>query len=113
MLSVTTDGRNAPQKSDNVRGKPIGDIDKKVRAALAGSGPFLSSGLLLAISISVFGYVGHLLDEKFDTATPWYTIGGIVLALAGWLTKFLRDAMVMGREADEEMKETNKGKREG
>lgn len=76
-------------------------------------GPFLTLGLQLAISVVVFLFLGRWLDQKFDT-TPWLTLGGAAIGIAGGLIKFLVTALKLGKDADKEMEERRSGdKREG
>ncbi len=67
-------------------------------------GSFLTLGLQLAISVVVFFFIGYWLDGKFGTS-PWCTVGGAFLGAAGGLTKFLKEAMALGKRADEDLKE--------
>jgi ATP synthase protein I len=75
-------------------------------------GPFLTLGIQLAISVVVFFFIGYWLDGKFGTS-PWGTIGGALVGVAGGLFKFLREAVSLGKKADAEYKQHEKEKREG
>jgi F0F1-type ATP synthase assembly protein I len=75
-------------------------------------GPFLTLGLQLAIAVVVFLFLGRWLDQKFGT-TPWLTLAGAAIGIAGGLIKFLRTALRLGKDADREMhKRREKGTRE-
>jgi F0F1-type ATP synthase assembly protein I len=81
-------------------------------------GSFLTMGIQLAAGVIVFFFIGYWLDGKFGTS-PWCALGGAALGAAGGLTKFVRDALSLGKKADEELKlarksraETEKQKRE-
>jgi F0F1-type ATP synthase assembly protein I len=65
-------------------------------------GPFLSMGFQLAAGVTVFFFIGYWLDGKFGTS-PWCAVGGGALGAAGGLTKFVRDALSLGKKADEEL----------
>ncbi|MFN0159546.1 MAG: AtpZ/AtpI family protein [Bacteroidota bacterium] len=67
-------------------------------------GPFLTIGLQLAIAVVAFFFVGYWLDGKFGTS-PWCSIGGAFLGVAGGLAKFLKEAIALGRKADEKYKD--------
>jgi F0F1-type ATP synthase assembly protein I len=73
--------------------------------------PLLTSGMQLALAVVVFFFLGYWLDGALGTS-PWCSLGGAVLGVAGGLTKFLRDAIALGRKADEELKEMEKKARE-
>jgi F0F1-type ATP synthase assembly protein I len=81
------------------------------RMALSRVAPLLTSGMQLALAVVVFFFMGYWLDGEFGT-TPWCSIGGGLLGVAGGLTKFLRDAMALGKKADEELKEIKSHRRE-
>jgi F0F1-type ATP synthase assembly protein I len=101
---------NAPEDHQDQVGKRILDnVNKNVTKDF---GPFLTSGLQLAISVVVFFFIGYWLDGKLGTS-PWCTIGGASIGATGGLIKFLRDAMALGKQADKELKEIEKEKREG
>jgi len=64
-------------------------------------GTFLTLGLQLALTITVFFFVGRWLDEFLATG-PWCMIGGLVLGITGAFVKFFRTAAELGRQADAE-----------
>jgi F0F1-type ATP synthase assembly protein I len=94
-----------------VRARKPDDAAGKTRNVLMDFGPFLTLGLQLAISVVVFFFIGYWLDGKFGTS-PWCTIGGAFLGTAGGLVKFLREAISLGKKADEEFKDHEKEKGE-
>jgi F0F1-type ATP synthase assembly protein I len=73
----------------------------------AAVGPFLTSGLQLAISVVAFFFLGRWLDDKFGT-TPWLMIAGLVLGIVGGFTSFFRTAIAAGKEEDKEAAEERK-----
>jgi F0F1-type ATP synthase assembly protein I len=75
-------------------------------------GPFLSMGIQLAAAVVIFFFVGYWLDGKLKTY-PWLSITGALLGSVGGMVKFIREAQVLGKKADEELKEIEKHKREG
>lgn len=64
-------------------------------------GTFLTLGVQLALTVTVFFFVGRWLDDQLATA-PWGMIGGLILGIAGAMLKFFRTATELGRQADEE-----------
>lgn len=91
---------NTPQQSDDGEKRILDGVSKNVTRDF---GPFLSLGLQLAASVVAFFFIGYWLDGKFGT-TPWCTIVGAFLGVAGGLIKFLREAMALGKQADEDLK---------
>jgi len=73
--------------------------------------PLLTSGMQLAFAVAAFFFIGYWLDGVLGTS-PWCSIGGGFLGVAGGLTKFLRDAIALGKKADEELKEIESHRRE-
>lgn len=71
-------------------------------------GPFLTLGLQLAIGVVVFFFLGQWLDSRFGTS-PWLMIVGIFIGVVGGLISFIRTAMRLGREEDEEERRKREG----
>ncbi len=84
-------------------GRPGGWLGRDV-------GPFLTIGLQLAISVVAFFFVGYWLDGKLGTS-PWCSLVGAFLGVAGGLVKFLKEAIALGKKADEKYTD-EKAKRE-
>lgn len=63
-------------------------------------GPFLTSGMQLALGVVVFFFIGVWLDGKLESS-PWFTIIGAFIGATGGLIKFIREAMEFGRASDE------------
>lgn len=87
-------------KDDNLGGKLTEGLRKNVTKDF---GPFLSMGFQLAAGVIVFFFIGYWLDGLFGTA-PWCALGGAALGAAGGLIKFIREAIKLGKQADEEMR---------
>lgn len=66
-------------------------------------GPFLTLGLQLAIAVIVFFFIGYWADEKLGT-WPWCTVVGAFIGAVGGIIRFFREAIALGRQADEAMK---------
>ncbi|MBX2990739.1 MAG: AtpZ/AtpI family protein [Bacteroidetes bacterium] len=99
---------STPHKPDDVGKNSPGSIGRNVAKDF---GPFLTLGLQLAISVVVFLFIGYWLDGKFGTS-PWCTIGGAFLGAAGGLIKFIREALALGRKADNALRKHGNEKRE-
>lgn len=97
-----------PPKPDDVGKKRPDSTSKSVARDF---GPFLTMGLQLAISVIVFFFIGYWLDGKFGTA-PWCTVVGAFVGVAGGLIKFLREAIALGKQADKDLRDIEKHKRE-
>jgi F0F1-type ATP synthase assembly protein I len=61
-------------------------------------------GIQLALAVVVFFFVGRWLDGKLGTA-PWLMLAGLLVGIAGGLTKFLRAALALGKEANRDAEE--------
>jgi F0F1-type ATP synthase assembly protein I len=55
----------------------------------------------LALSVVVFLLVGRWADGHWGIA-PWGTVCGLIAGATGGFIKFIRTAMALGRQADEE-----------
>lgn len=71
------------------------------------SGPYLTLGLQLALSVVAFFFLGRWLDGKFGT-DPWLMLAGLVVGTGGGLTSFLIRAVAFGKEEDREAAEQKK-----
>jgi hypothetical protein len=72
-----------PQKS------PDPNIQKWRLASLA-----MEMGFIIALPLILFGLGGKWLDHRLHLQTPWFTLLGIVLAIASttvWLTQKLKE----------------------
>jgi len=79
----------------------VPDTGRRLPPAL---GTYLTLGLQLALSMVVFMLAGIWADGHWGIG-PWGTITGLILGGTGALIKFIRTAMALGREADEEARE--------
>ena len=53
----------------------------------------LELGFIIALPLLAFAFAGKWLDQRLHTNTPWFTLLGIILAIAAttvWLTKKLK-----------------------
>ena len=67
------------------------------------AGSFLTMGAQLAIAVVAFFFLGYWLDAQWNTR-PWLAIAGAVIGAGGGLAKFIREAMKLGAEEDENAK---------
>ena len=71
------------------------------RRVPAAMGTYLTLGVQLALSVVVFLLVGRWADGHWGIA-PWGTVCGLIAGATGGFIKFIRTAMALGRQADEE-----------
>jgi F0F1-type ATP synthase assembly protein I len=67
-------------------------------------GPFLTLGLQLSLTVLVFFFLGKWLDGALGSA-PWLMLAGIIVGIAGGMVSFVRKAMALGRQQDQESKD--------
>lgn len=75
-----------------------GDGGRRIPPVL---GTYLTLGLQLALSVVVFLLIGLWADQQWAIG-PWGTIGGLIVGATGGFIKFIRTAMALGKQADEE-----------
>lgn len=97
---------------DDLGSKVTEGLTSVTKSRLVGIGPFLTMGFQLAAGVIVFFFVGYWLDGKLGTS-PWCALGGATLGAAGGLIKFVRDALSLGKRADDEFRQIEKHSREG
>jgi F0F1-type ATP synthase assembly protein I len=82
---VTTDGKQE---------------DEEGRSAMLSSGPYLTLGIQLALTVVAAFYLGRWCDEKLST-TPWLMIAALFIGCSGGLYKFIRTVNSLAKEEDE------------
>lgn len=76
------------------------------------TGPYLTLGLQLAMTVVAFFFFGRWLDQRLGT-DPWLMLVGLVVGISGGLFSFLRTVIAFGKKSDEEMQQQQeKSKRE-
>ena len=67
----------------------LSDLARGYRAAER----YSAAGISLAAAVGVFTWLGHWVDGKVGTATPWFTIAGAVLGMTGGFISFFRTVL--------------------
>ena len=67
------------------------------------AGSFLTMGIQLAIAVVGFFFAGYWLDARWNTR-PWLSITAAVIGAGGGLAKFIRDALKLAAQSDEDAK---------
>lgn len=75
--------------------------EKKFAGALQSTGPYLTLGAQLAITVVVFFFIGKYADEYFGTK-PWLMVSMIVVGAIGGLIKFFRTVIDLSNKEDNE-----------
>jgi F0F1-type ATP synthase assembly protein I len=82
--------------------QPGSDKRKGLFGAVGESGPLLTSGLQLGISVIAMALLGWWLDNRWNT-TPWLTLAGVLFGAGAGLYQFIKTANTISKE--EEKKE--------
>jgi len=72
------------------------------------SGPFLTLGIQLALTVVAFFFLGRWLDDRFRT-TPWLMLGGLARGVTGGMISFFRTVIALGKKEEEEAERRRKG----
>ena len=67
------------------------------------AGSFLTMGFQLAIAVVGFFFLGYWLDIQWNTR-PWLSIAGAVIGAGGGFAKFVREALKLAAQSDEDAK---------
>jgi F0F1-type ATP synthase assembly protein I len=67
------------------------------------TGSFLTLGMQLTLAVVVFFFIGYWLDQKWNTS-PWLTLTGATIGAGGGMYKFIREAMKLSDQSDEDAK---------
>jgi ATP synthase protein I len=82
-----------------------GDRERQARKASADQGlsdlakgyrlaeRYSAAGISLAAAVGIFTWLGHWVDGKVGTETPWFTIAGAVLGMAGGFISFFKTVL--------------------
>ena len=71
------------------------------------SGPFLSAGLQLAVSVILMSLLGWWLDDKWKT-TPWLTLVGVLFGAGAGMYQFIKSVNELSRKEEKEKKEQSR-----
>ena len=69
------------------------------------SGPYLTLGIQLAMTVVAAFFLGRWCDEKLSTA-PWLMIAALFIGCTGGLIKFIRTVTDLAKQDDERNRKT-------
>jgi F0F1-type ATP synthase assembly protein I len=75
---------------------PLSDLPKKSNVFLR----FSSAGIQMAGIIAFFSWLGTYLDKKYQTQTPWWTIGLSLFGVIAAIAIIIREVINMSKEND-------------
>lgn len=61
---------------------------------------FSALGIQMGAIIALFTWLGTYLDNKYQTKTPWWTIGLSLFGVTAGLILVIREVIKMGNEKD-------------
>lgn len=62
---------------------------------------FSTVGIQMGVIIALFTWLGTWLDGKYQTKTPWWTIGLSLFGVVAGLVLVIREVIKMSKEDDE------------
>ncbi len=62
---------------------------------------FGSLGIQMGIIIGLFAWLGTYLDHKYDTKTPWWTLGLTLFGVTASLTLIIREVIKLSKENEQ------------
>lgn len=62
---------------------------------------FSTVGIQMGVIIVGFALLGNYLDKKFQSDTPWWTLGLVLFGIGAGLTLVIREAMKMSNRNNE------------
>ena len=75
------------------------DEQQQSESAIKAIAPYMSLGIQLALSVIVFFFIGHWLDNMFNTG-PWCAVSGAVIGAGGGLFKFIKTVMDLAQQQE-------------
>lgn len=78
--------------------------EKKFAEVLQSTGPYLTLGAQLAITVVVFFFIGKYADEYFGTK-PWLMVSAVVIGTVGGLIKFFRTVIDLSNKEENERRD--------
>lgn len=83
-----------PEPSDPKRREPDEDEGlSNLASAYRKAGPYIAASTQLAVSVGVFTALGVWLDRKWEHRTPWLTLLGAAVGMAGGFISFFRTVL--------------------
>jgi len=61
---------------------------------------FTAVAFQMAATIGIFTWLGTYLDKKFETKTPWWTIGLALFGVIAGLVAVIREVMKLSQQED-------------
>jgi F0F1-type ATP synthase assembly protein I len=55
--------------------------------------PYMAASTTLVVSVALFTFLGHWLDEKLENEIPWITIVGALIGMAGGFISFFKTVL--------------------
>lgn len=71
--------------------------DKPTNSTGSSFARFSSVGIQMGIIIALFTWLGTYLDEKYQTKTPWWTIGLSLFGVIAGLTLIIKEVINMNK----------------
>lgn len=78
--------------------------EKKITEMVRATGPYLTLGAQLAITVVAFFFIGKYADEYFGTK-PWLMVSAVVIGAAGGLIKFFRTVLDLSNKEENERRD--------
>ncbi len=83
-----------PDPSDRERREPDRDEGlSNLASAYRKAGPYIAASTQLVVSVVVFTVLGIWLDRKWEHRTPWLTLLGAAVGMAGGFISFFRTVL--------------------
>jgi ATP synthase protein I len=74
--------------------------EEKEKRSLSKFARFSSVGIQMGVIIALFTWLGTYLDGKYQTKTPWWTLGLSLFGVITGLIIVIREVIKMGNEKD-------------
>ncbi|MCO5258640.1 MAG: AtpZ/AtpI family protein [Crocinitomicaceae bacterium] len=62
---------------------------------------FSTVGIQMGVIIGGFAVLGNYLDKKYETETPWWTLGLVLFGVGAGLTLVIKEAIKMSNQQDD------------
>ncbi|TNF47677.1 MAG: AtpZ/AtpI family protein [Bacteroidetes bacterium] len=72
--------------------------EEKEKRSLSKFARFSSVGIQMGVIIALFTWLGTYLDGKYQTKTPWWTIGLSLFGVIAGLVLVIKEVIRMGNE---------------
>lgn len=75
--------------------------DEKPQKEFSKFAQFSSVGIQMGVIIALFTWLGTFLDDKYNTQTPWWTVGLSLFGVIAGLTLVIREVIKMNKRDEE------------